>query len=307
MNYQIYKFDFQSAVHFGDGGLTKGKNTLCADTIFSALCQEAVKAGKLEILLKGFQDNAIRISDGLPYIDDTYYIPKPLVKLSIEHNGDSKEKKSLKKLEYVPINQLNLYLTGQMDINEERQKFENGFGKAELIEKAAIHEMEDSEPYAVATFTYEANSGLYLLVGTETEELQLLISELLESLSYVGIGGKRSSGYGRFVLRIGKMDSPWKDRLSLSHYNIYCSLSACLPKKAEMEISLEKARYRVIKRSGFIDSDHYAETFRKKSDSYLLASGSSFQHEFEGELLEVSLGGRHPVYRYAKSLLMGVK
>ena len=307
MNYQIYKFDFQSAVHLGDGGLTRGKNTLCADTIFSALCHEAIKADQLEVLLESVRNNALRISDGLPYISNTYYIPKPLVQLSIERNGDSKAKKSLKKLEYIPVDKLDLYLAGKLDVDSERKKFTDGFGKAELMEKAAIHEMTDSEPYAVSTFTYKKNSGFYLIVGAEKPEIQDLISELLESLSYGGIGGKKSAGYGRFVLRMGKMDSYWEHRLSLEKYSTYCTLATCLPKQEELERSLEDSRYRLIKRSGFIDSDCYAPTYRKKKDSYLLAAGSSFRNQFDGELLEVSCGGQHPVYRYVKSLLVGVK
>ncbi|MDY5496680.1 MAG: type III-A CRISPR-associated RAMP protein Csm4 [Anaerobutyricum sp.] len=307
MNYNIYKLTFQSAVHFGDGGLTKGRSTLYADTIFSALCQEALKIGCLETLIEKTRKNCLRISDGLPYIGDTYYIPKPLVSLTIEKNGDSKEKKELKKLEYIPEDQLDLYLKGEMDIRKERKKFSEQFGKPFLVEKAAVHETKDSEPYAVSTFTFGKNSGLYVIVGTEEEDVEFLISGLFDSLGYEGIGGKRSAGYGKFTAKVGKMESRWKERLVTGEYERYCSLSTCIPREDEMEKSLENSRYRLVKRSGFVDSDHYAQSFRKKKDSYLLMAGSSFENKFDGELLDVSIDGKHPVYRYAKSLLMGVK
>ena len=39
---------------------------------------------------------------------------------------------------------------------------------------------------------------------------------------------------------------------------------------------------------------------------YVFAAGSCFKNEFEGDIYDVTNGGSHPVYRYAKPLFMGV-
>ena len=45
MKYIIYKLKFSTGVHFGNGTLDDTEYTFCADTLFSALCIEAVKSG----------------------------------------------------------------------------------------------------------------------------------------------------------------------------------------------------------------------------------------------------------------------
>lgn len=307
MKYQIYKFDFLTSVHFGEGGLTKGTNILHADTIFSALCIEAVKRGSkiLQRLIVAAENDRLRISDGLPYIDDTYYIPKPLVELKIEKEGDSILKKALKKLSYVPIDQLEKYLTGKMDIVTESDKFHDRFGGSMLVEKAAVHGQKETMPYAVDTYRYGKNTGLYICVACEQNEDLKLVEELLESLAITGIGGKISSGYGKFELRHEKMIPELEKRL-VDSYNVYTIISVALPKEDELEPVLEGSGYRLLKRGGFISSVNYSDSFRKKKEVYLFQAGSSFKKKFEGSVLDVSIHGMHPVYRYAKPMFLGV-
>lgn len=56
MKYKIFKLNFISAVHFGEGGLTTSADTLMADTIFAALCSEA--AAQDSCLLEKLVDSA---------------------------------------------------------------------------------------------------------------------------------------------------------------------------------------------------------------------------------------------------------
>lgn len=83
-------------------------------------------------------------------------------------------------------------------------------------------------------------------------------------------------------------------------------LSTALPKDEELESALENASYQLEKRSGFIASSTYAEEWRKKKDLYVFAAGSCFDNTFEGDIYDVSDGGKHSVYRYAKPLFLGV-
>ena len=47
-------------------------------------------------------------------------------------------------------------------------------------------------------FYFNDGNGLYIIVGFQDEKVKNLFEELLESLSYTGVGGKKSTGLGRF-------------------------------------------------------------------------------------------------------------
>ena len=307
MKSQLFRLDFHHSVHFGDGGLMKAKPTLYADTIFSAMCIEALKMGQVyfDRLVQGVRTDQLRLSDGLPYIDGLYYVPKPLIRLELEQQGDSSVKKAVKKLEYIPIQHLEEYIKGDLDVKGESKYFQDSFGVYCFTEKTSVSETEGSMPYGVASFRYKENSGLYICVQYEAEEDLELAEELLLEVSLAGIGGKKSSGYGRFELRPGKMPAAFEQRLN-GTYQKYMTLSIGIPEAAEMSGVLEGAGYRLVRRGGFIDSLTYASTFRKKREVYLMASGSVFSKRFSGELMDVSSGGSHPVYRYGKPVWLGV-
>jgi CRISPR-associated protein Csm4 len=56
-------------------------------------------------------------------------------------------------------------------------------------------------PYHVAAWRFAAHCGLYLIVRYEKQEDLQLFTNLLQDLSWEGIGGKQSSGWGKFELR----------------------------------------------------------------------------------------------------------
>jgi len=299
---------FPGAVHFGDGGLATCTKVLCADTVFSALCCEAARIGesRLKQLVADVKGGKLIISDALPFIRDRYYIPKPLLERKGDHESDPSVAKLYKKLEYLPVSRLKDYLAGKLDVREETNYFHDHYGKSFLSQKAAVSGRENSNPYAVGLFRFSEESGLYLCVGYEEDETFFGLLEIFESLQYSGIGGKLSSGYGQFRIRIGNCIPDFEERFSSDRWEKKMTLSICLPRDDELEQSLDEARYLLVKRSGFVASFRYAETSRKKQDCYLMRAGSVFCHGFQGDVFDVSAGGFHPVYRYAKPFFLGV-
>ena len=85
----------------------------------------------------------------------------------------------------------------------------------------------------------------------------------------------------------------------------YMTLSVSLPNESEMESVLEDARYKIVKRSGFVASSNYRE--RRKRDLYVLAAGACVTHKFEGDIYDVGSDDGHAVYRYAKPVFMEVR
>ena len=82
MNYIIYRLTFPNGVHFGNKNLDESNYTFSADTLFSALFKESLKFSN-ETYSKGFYESVkngdLIFSDGLPFMEDTYYIPKPML------------------------------------------------------------------------------------------------------------------------------------------------------------------------------------------------------------------------------------
>ena len=80
----------------------------------------------------------------------------------------------------------------------------------------------------------------------------------------------------------------------------------CLPEDEKINDVLEDAFYRIEKRSGFVASENYSTSLTKKKDLYVIQAGGCFKKMFEGRIVDVSIEGSHPVYRYAKPLFMEV-
>lgn len=302
---------FSTPVHFGNGKLTGTDYIVHADTMFSALCMEAVKCGGvayLNELVELVKTNQIQLSDALPFIKDILYMPKPMLPVEKEENGDSVIKKAYKKLKYIPIEKLDAYLEGKLMPKEENEKFKE-LGSKKLVTKAALRQKQEADPYRVEVFQFGENSGLYLIVGYEEEEQLFIIEELLESLSYKGIGGKISAGYGKFSLCFmsgKKIPKELLERLNKEDMAYQITLSVSMAKKEEVEKALCGARYMLLKRSGFIQSDTYAKKQVKKKDFFAFGSGSCFTGLFEGDVFDVSYHGKHAVYRYGKPMFIGV-
>jgi len=308
MKFKIFKMNFTGAVHFGEGGLTTSGDTLMADAVFAALCSEAAMqgGGLLDKLVESAARGKLLISDALPYIGKTLYLPKPVLEVRGRDEGNSAIKKALKKLRFIPAEKLDIYLRGDLDIAEEARSFHDNFSCQDLIEKVTVPEEEITRPYAVAVRRFRKGSGLYICVGYDTEEICDMFSELFENLSYSGIGGKRSSGYGRFEVTVAGGGEIFIQKLQTLNAGKYMSLSVSLPAEDELDDVIAGADYLTVKRSGGVGSASYADTMRKKKEIFMLAAGSVFSRRFSGDIFDVSDGGKHPVYRYGKPVLMAI-
>lgn len=306
MQYRVYKMIFKTAVHFGNGTLESGNMTFYADTYFSALCQEAVKQdiSVLNRLVAMVKEDQLRFSDALPFTEDGLFLPKPMMRIQREEESASSViKKAYKKLKYIPVNSFESYLKGEYDVL--LMENASGFGMQETKISVSIRGREQSEPYRVGEYYFHDGNGLYILVAYETEEAIQLVEQLFECLMYSGIGGKRAAGYGRFDLKIAKVPESLRKRL-VSDGEKYMSLSVSLPREEELEKVIPDAEYTLCKRSGFVSSETYAEEQMRKRDLYVMKAGSCFRSKFMGDVYDVSVGGKHEVYRYAKPLFMEV-
>lgn len=312
MKYHIYKFHFSTALHIGNGNLTDGESMVCADTLFSGLCHEAVKYGGqacIDSLVQDAKSGKLLFSDMLPFISDELYIPKPLNPVKTEQEGDSVQKKKFKKLKFIPVQKIDAYLAGNLDPEDEISKFKS-LGSFDMRTMSSSLDPEksltgDMLPFSVGTYKFGANNGLYIIAAFADSETEKQFDLLLTNLSYSGIGGKRSAGFGRYTFE--KMPVPDVMLLKLKNAGSnVITLSTSMAKPEELEGIISDANYLLIKRSGFVSSATYADSFRRKKDFYAFKAGSCFKKTFTGDVFDVSDGGSHPVYRYAKPLFMEV-
>ena len=302
MEYTIYKLEFQTGAHFGTGALDEGSYTFHADQLFSAMYIEAMKLGKAQRFYEMVKTGDLLFSDALPYIDKQYLVPKPMVYVQTDNQGESKQKKAYKKLKYFPVEKIDEFLTGNMNLETDPMK---GFGQMRQQTMAHVRSEDDTLPYRVGTFYYAPGCGLYVVIAYKSNNELSVAEELLEALSYTGIGGKKTSGMGKFNFRKGKPSKELEERLCKKSTRSML-ISVALPKEVEINQAMENASYLLEKRSGFVASTDYALEWRKKNDLYVFAPGSCFMNRFSGDIYDVSNGGNHAVYRYAKALFLGV-
>lgn len=317
MDARIMKLTFLSPVHFGEGRLSGGRLTCDAATLFSALFIEALHMGCSEELLLAVKSGELYFSDAFPYIADELYLPKPHFGVSPDDgdvrglwvSGDSRAKKAFKKLKYIRQERLSAFLDGTMDAVAELQAFSLGASSLQMKVNLAYENSEDAEPYSVGSYSFNDDCGIYFILCGSYD-----IGPLMESLQYSGLGGKRTSGYGRFCYSI-------EDACGLSAFlrisndsllsepAMYMLLSSAVPSEYELtDELLAGARTKVVKKGGFVQSSSYAFSPQKKRNSFVFSPGSMFARTFDGEVLDVGMkSGAHPVYRYAKAMWMEVR
>ena len=162
-------------------------------------------------------------------------------------------------------------------------------------------------------YRFDGGQGQYGIICGFTEDGQDEDLEyLLDWLGATGIGGKVSSGYGKFhVVDKIYLNEPFDDQTEWMYHALsaehapYLLLSTSLPQTDELDNALEGASFQLVRRSGFMASDR-VETPLKKKTQYALSAGSVLQNRYQGALYDVGLSDVHPVYRYSKPIFMGV-
>lgn len=313
MAYCLYRLKFSTGLHIGTdkGGrsLDDGKFSIHSDTIFSALCCESVRKGDLDKLYKGFENGSITISDALPYYGDDYFLPKPIVHTGIVNREESQENsKMLKKLEFIPVSAFEIYINriGKgMEIEPER--LQRNFGGLSSYTRVSLRN-NTPQPYEVAYWRFSPNAGLYIIVRYISEDILSLFENTLFSLGLSGIGGKQTSGLGKFEIQRETLPQNLDRLLNDSEAEYQMLLGTALPHDEELDEKLSGGCYMIIRRGGFVRSANYSKTPRKKRTIYMLSPGSCLKSRFSGAIFDLSeKTGTHPVWRCGKTLFVGVR
>ncbi len=328
MRYYIYPLRFDTPVHFGaaeqGGKLEQVRPGYPSDTLFSALCCElAGDEERLGRFVSDLREGSLALSDLFPcaWKDGTLslYLPKPLLLTAAapekphqsldEVRRDATRRKKQKKLAYIRAGRMREYLStlpAGEDFSDELDR-----GREFLTERVNMRG-DEPLPYYVAAFSFGGDTGLYLLAGVRDEGAAAELSRLLTQLGLSGIGGKRSSGYGKFHLdgepvplpdggedatalaaMLADESAPWQ--MTLSHL---------LPAPEETE-PLAEGYYNLVKRGGFV-TPLPGEYEQKKNSVYMLTAGSCLRKRLAGRVVSLGESGGHDVLRAGKGLYVGL-
>jgi CRISPR-associated protein Csm4 len=308
MHYYLYKLEFPYGVHFGADkagiGLEKTSPNCHCDTLYSAICHEILRLYGEDELTNLYNETVKRnflLTDLLPYKNNELMIPKPILykeKSEEEQVCDSVKKKKMKNLQFVPISKLNDFF----DRNIEEVKFCDTV----LYEKnAPSRDGDDTKNglYSVGVTKFLNACGLYFIVKIPQEKKEWF-DNIIISLGFSGIGGKRTGGYGQFEPKTSMLNDNILNLLNKDS-KYYLTLSAFYPHKDEIK-NLKSGYYTLIQRNGFVQSATYNDKFLKKIPTTMINAGSCFEQKFNGDVIDVNKDGNHPVYRYGKPIMIGI-
>ena len=321
MNYFLAKLKFETAVHFGvsDSALSlyTSDDHFRADTLFSALCHTALNrdgAAGLDRLIGLAKEGQLRLSDSMPWRGDDLYLPKPVIAAESSREVPSDLRKAVKKLAWLPARSMAAFSESLHGGEPYRPEADAGsFGRVTERTFAAVPEEGDAVPYQVGLYQFRENCGLYVLLETESRADGEWVLDLIGLLGLTGIGGKTSAGFGTFSVQqpvrlndAADEQGGWLYAALMRTEGAQLLLTSSLPRDEELDAVLDGATFQLVRRGGFVASDTYAETAQKKKTQVFLAAGAVLPRRFEGDLYEVGCGGGHPVWRYAKPILLGV-
>lgn len=358
-NWKLVKLNFgKSPAHFGELGIgiEETSERVRSDTLFSAWISAYARLfGKdnVEELLKQFLHSSplVRMSSTFIYQQDgertIYYLPRPLkFPLNYPDADDLAFFKTYKKLKYLPLEIWQRWYQGEGFIDGDKQELiaetkgkSNGYlqqagafdyGKAYKIDKhpkVAIDRITRATNFYHTGFVQfkseaKSQSGLYFLLYFDKEDKQLEnnLHAALNFLAEEGIGGERSSGFGRFniaewstINKDDKLTKLWWDVTHFYQGNSHCLLSLFWddnPEKLQQLIT-EKASYEIQECGGWL-----AESNQRRKMVRMFAEGSVFPEKPEGKLVDVTPqelrtkdGGykTHPIYRSGISLSLPIQ
>lgn len=329
MNYYLYPLRFLTPVHFGDtsegGNLETISSTLGSDVLFGACCHEiSHDTSLLESFISSVKTQQIVLSSLFPYCIDNgeyqLYVPSPIMQIDSkdmpitsfeETKRVATEQKKIKKIEYIRASQLQNF--SQYIESDTSQKPMPIFGTKQAMTQVNMRG-EKSRPYYVGSYQFMSNTGLYIIARFTDDTSRELFEAILELLGLSGIGGKRSSGYGKFELAddpiqlesegIYKDDSALYALLHNNQGNMMC-ISACVPTSDEVA-TLKQGSYKLQKRGGFVGSAG-SMTQVKRNSYYVVKEGSVCPKALVGQMLTITGDSLlHPVYRNGMGLWIGV-
>lgn len=298
MEYRIYKLKFITPVRFpsinNKGVLYSSDLTAPASVLFSSLYITTLELNKIELKIY-LEESDFLLSDLLPYKHNNLYIPKPIMQHYVNKDVDAKK---IKQLQYIDLKSLNDYFNDPMKIIEQEEF--NNFGY--FSEEVKVSKIEpESMPFSIEVFHFYEGYGLYFITNIPQHlENDFLIT--LKMLGLTGIGGKKTSGYGKFEVEKVE-DLKIINELINKKGSYYMTLSSFIPLKEELK-EVSEGTYLLNIKNGFTYSFSTRNSSVKKENKLMIQKGSCFKEKLKGKIYKEE-GPSHLIYTYGKAVMIG--
>lgn len=328
LSFNIVKLHFKTPLH-----LSKGKKEytdvfeiLHSDTLKSALFVCAKQIYGKERINKNFFDQ-FTISSAFPFYEDELFFPKPFIRLpvnisDITQEQENKKNKKLKNLLYVgksifeaainnqqiTVSETNFSDDGKF-LSENLKPFPKIFEREEQ-QRVTINWGKDAVPFYTERLHFSDKAGLYFIIQTNEQHLQLMDSSL-KLLRDNGIGSYKNLGNGNFDFKI-LSNSLTLNVHDNANYLINLSLYCPLPEEIKGN-TLDNSSYQLVKRGGYIASPEEEKfmSYRKRS-VFMFAEGSVFPYhpEMKGKIVNLKPENtdiEHDIWRDGTAIFIPLK
>ena len=322
MSLKVVKLRFKTPVHFGQMGIgiEEVSEVVHSDTLFGALCWAwASLYGResLEDLLNSFTEKPpFLLSSCFIYSGDTFFLPKPHTSPPGFEDLATREEYSriIKEMNYLPRETFRCWAW--------REKIDYGFIKSDyskcyerfLVPRVALDRAtSNSQIFYCGVVRYRDNCGLFCLIRIEDVACEEKLHAAFDLLGEMGLGGERTSGFGRFEPIWEDADEEWRRLLSFPG-DSYCCLSLFHPENPEIiDELIEGASYSLLERRGWFSSPFSKKQYKRKTVT-MFAEGSVFTRPITGHLVDVTPDiwrkeeeDPHPIYRYGYAFTIPIK
>ncbi|MBQ0066677.1 MAG: type III-A CRISPR-associated RAMP protein Csm4 [Phascolarctobacterium sp.] len=332
MKYYLFLLNFLTPVHFGNSGLggmlEKVELAYGADEFFSALTTEAANLGlNVQNIITDLENCQICHSSLFPYWQGEdgleLYVPRPIYR-GVHMENDNKLKtyeevkelatklKKLKKGGFIRISEMgNLIKNLNNPCRSLDEKYKTRSFAVAMTSTHVNLRYKKPLPYNVSSYVFSQDAGMYFILGVEDDSKLKELSDLVSSLGMTGIGGKRSSGYGKFeLLKQPEMlshngnDAKELEKMLNQKDGMQMNIAPVCP--SSLDILQKEDVYKLKKCSGFVWQDDN-NNMTKRNSFYMLQDGSCFGKRIEGKMLKIEVQGvSHSIYRNCKGMYLGV-
>ncbi len=266
----------------------------------------------LKNLLSTFNESfPFRISSAFPWFKEktheVFFYPRPLLPLGemVEEEvlRDGKVKvKDIKKSKLVPEYILRMMLDGRKLGRDEIQQIRDGntilgeHVKEETLPRVAMGPLSvKTNYYRLGALFFSDDSGLYFLAEFSSDEVKEKFMAALRYLGETGIGGKRTSGMGKFTIEdVEEVEFP-------ADGDRFLSLSLVSPADEE---EAKSGSGEFVERSGWVNFGRP----KRQLNVVMFEEGSVFEKKVKGRLVDVTPSGcEKRIYRYGIAFVLGMK
>jgi CRISPR-associated protein Csm4 len=309
----LVKLSFHSPLHVGHDqagiGVENVQTTIHSDTLFSALVSAAAQRDPA-LVDKLVAAGALRFSSCFPYDRNHYYLPRPLLPPPAWFGPDARD---IRQTDFLVADDFLFWVSARLP-PDRRAMAARGRRAADVavcevrprnvVDRASSHTVL----YHCGGVTFKHDAGLFFILEAD-DDGRALVEQALDTLSVFGLGGERSSGYGRFTYSLVETQQPPWPELRANQGDVSCLLSLWYPAEDELRgLAATAKAYRTIPRKGWLFSAKACRQMKRKT-CHMFAEGSVFGLNPVGCVADLTPPGfsGHDIHRWGRALAVPMK